>query len=115
MPYAIKNEQGEIVALTATPNSKDDQPVSFNDPEVLKFLTSDIERTQNSKFNTLFLQDLQEIRIVEDLIDLLTAKGIILFSELPQAAQEKILRKKTQRDEFNHSNDILLTDETIMF
>lgn len=111
MPYTLRNEQGEIVALTGSPNSEDDEPVSFNDPEVMAFLTRDMERNSQNKFNALLLQDLQQIRIVEDLIDLLTAKGIILFSELPVAAQEKILRKKSQRDEFNQSNDILVEDK----
>ncbi len=115
MPYTIRNEQGEIVALTMLPNKKDDIPVDFRDPEVIQFLTRDIT-TGNilDQFQELLPHDFQQIRIIEDLIDLLTAKGIILFSELPIAAQEKILNKKTKREKFNQKNDILVDDALIL-
>jgi len=115
MPYAIRNEAGDIVALTHSPNKEGDVPVVFSDPEVLQFLTRAIGQSDHGKkFHELLMQDLQQIRIVEDLIDLLTAKGTILFSELPVAAQQKILRKKTRREEFDQSNDILVDDKPIL-
>lgn len=40
-------------------------------------------------------QDL--IRVLEDVIDLLTAKGIIQFTDLPQAAQQKLLSRQDIR------------------
>ena len=115
MPYAIRNEQGEIIALTIKPNKKDDIPVRFDDPDVIQFLTRDL-RTDHiqHQLHELLIQDFQQIRIVEDLIDLLTAKGIILFSELPIAAQEKILKKKTRREALNQKNDILVDDAPIL-
>ncbi|MDL2284591.1 hypothetical protein LJC19_05560 [Oxalobacter sp. OttesenSCG-928-P03] len=115
MPYAIRNENGEIIALTATPNGENDTFLAFDDPDVLTFLTSGLASNDpQRKYNELLAQDFQQIRIVEDLIDLLTAKGIILFSELPAAAQDKILRKKTRREEFDQSNDILVDDSPIL-
>ena len=102
MPYAIRNENGEIIALTASPNTEDDTQLGLNDPEVMNFLANSTSGDNASaKFNELLAQDFQQIRIVEDLIDLLTAKGVIMFSELPVAAQEKILRKKLT----NFTND----------
>ena len=109
MPYALRNEYGDIVALTATPNFEGDQPVVLSDPDVLSFMISNIPGNEDQRhFNELLVEDLKQIRIVEDLIDLLTAKGVILFSELPDAAQRKILGKKSLRDEMNLSNDILV-------
>ncbi|WAW09478.1 hypothetical protein NB640_09515 [Oxalobacter vibrioformis] len=115
MPYAIRNVNGEIIALTALPNREDDTPVIFSDPEVLGFLTREAGGNDpQKKFHELLAQDFQQIRIMEDLIDLLTAKGTILFSELPIAAQEKILRKKTRREEIDQTNDILVDDKPIL-
>ena len=115
MPYAIRNENGEIVALTTSPNGKEDIPVNFTSPEVLAFLTRDAaDNDAQKQYHELLAQDLQQIRIVEDLIDLLTAKGIILFSELPGAAQKKILQKKTRREEMGQINDILVEDDPIL-
>lgn len=112
MPYVLRNENGDVIALTATPNQEGDVPVGFDSPEVIGFLTRGGAAGGNqNKYYELLSQDLQQIRIVEDLIDLLTTKGIILFSDLPVAAQEKILRKKIRREEVNQSNDILVDDK----
>jgi hypothetical protein len=115
MPYAIRDENGDIVALTLSPNHEGDEPLSLSSPDVLTFLTrySATDDTQK-KFQELLAQDIQQIRIVEDLIDLLTAKGVILFSELPVAAQKKILQKKIRREEMSQSNDILVDDVPIL-
>lgn len=115
MPYAIRNENGEIVALTAAPNRENDVPVDFDATEVLRFLTRNVaESDSRKKYHELLAYDFQQIRIVEDLIDLLTAKGIILFSELPIAAQEKILQKKTRREKIDQTNDILVDDSKLL-
>ena len=114
MPYALRNEYGEILALTAAPNYEGDLPVALSDPDVLSFMISNIPANEDQRhFNELLVEDLKQIRIVEDLIDLLAAKGVILFSELPDAAQKKILGKKSLRDEMKTSNDILV--DTVIF
>jgi hypothetical protein len=41
--------------------------------------------------------DLEMIRVYEDLIDILMAKRIILLTDFPQAAQEKIVKRKKLR------------------
>lgn len=55
--------------------------------------------------------DASVVRVLEDLIDLLIAKQIILFTELPQDAQAKLLGRKELRarlgDDQLTVNDIL--------
>jgi FMN phosphatase YigB (HAD superfamily) len=41
--------------------------------------------------------DLEMIRVYEDLIDILIAKRVILLTDFPPAAQEKIVRRKRLR------------------
>lgn len=41
--------------------------------------------------------DLGLARVLEDLIDLLSQKGVIQFTDLPEAAQEKLLSRKDLR------------------
>jgi FMN phosphatase YigB (HAD superfamily) len=41
--------------------------------------------------------DLEMIRVYEDLMDILMAKRIILLTDFPQAAQEKIVKRKKLR------------------
>ena len=115
MPYALRNQNGELIALTGTPTHEGAALVNLDDPEVLHFLTSRAGSDEHSKRQVALLaQDIQEIRIIEDLIELLTMKGIILFSELPVAAQEKILRKKSKRELQDDTNDIIVEDKPLL-
>ena len=115
MPYVQRNQKGEIIALTAEPVRLDDEQISLDNPEVLQFLAaSNSIGDQNKHYAELLAQDLQQIRILEDLIDLLTAKGVILFSELPAAAQQKILNKKNTREQLDQSNDIIVQDDALL-
>lgn len=112
MPYIQRNEKGEIIALTADSTVKDDQPIGLDTSGVLQFLAGSGNAGKSDHYVEMLAQDLQQIRILEDLIDLLTSKGIIMFSELPLAAQQKILNKKSIRESFDHASDILVRDET---
>ena len=116
MPYVQRNQAGAIVSLTVLPLSDTDQFLMPDDLEILQFLSrtkSDVG-DQDGVSMELFAADLKMIRVVEDLIDLLTLKGVILFSELPGPVQEKILNKRSTREKFVNSNDILVDDSSLL-
>ena len=115
MPYIQRNQSGTIVSLTALPVSDADQFLHPDDPEVMHFLSHPRvgDHGHEKTSMELFAADLKMIRVVEDLIDLLTAKGLIMFSELPAVAQEKILCKRTVREKFV-SSDILVEDSKLL-
>ena len=48
--------------------------------------------------------DLELIRVLEDLVDLLIDRNLISFSDLPDAAQQKLLRKKGNRKGANSAS-----------
>ena len=110
MPYIQRNEKGQIIALTADSTGKD-EPTGLDNPEILQFLAGGERAGKSNHYFEMLAQDLQQIRILEDLIDLLTSKGIIMFSELPVAAQQKILNKKSIRESYDHAGDILVRDD----
>jgi hypothetical protein len=47
------------------------------------------------------------IRLLEDLIALLTKKNIILFTELPEKAQAKIIEREKIREKISSDNIIV--------
>ena len=53
--------------------------------------------------------DLSLVRVIEDVVELLISKNIILFTELPPAAQDKMMRRKKLRSQ--RSNDLQLLDD----
>jgi hypothetical protein len=49
------------------------------------------------------------IRVVEDLVDTLISKGLVQFTDLPEAAQAKLLERRNLRRSVNALN--LLQDD----
>jgi hypothetical protein len=54
------------------------------------------------------------MRILEDLIDLLTEKRLIQFTELPLAAQKKLLGRKWVRGVHSSHDEGLMTENDLV-
>ena len=66
----------------------------------LRFMTAE-EAAENDRENVLmelYDSDLKMVRVVEDLVDLLIAKGLITPEDLPSEAMDRIASRKTLRD-----------------
>ncbi len=94
MLYALRDQSGKITALTDRP-IPDAQPTSPSDPEVMRFLSLDGDDFTAGDF--LDESDLSTIRILEDLIETLIDRQVIRFTDLPEAAQRKLLSRKVAR------------------
>jgi hypothetical protein len=105
MPYIERSADGKIIGLrtVACPNSTEEK--SITDEEILCFLKDNLD----NKFlkSLLAHSDAGLIRLLEDLIDLLTKKNIILFTELPEKAQEKIIEREQIREKISSQNIIV--------
>lgn len=118
MLYAIRNEAGRIVSLSESLQTGAEL-VSIKDPEVLEFLS--IEGKDFSAEEFLEQTDTSAARILEDLIDVLIKKNQILFTDLPEMAQKKLLGRKLARNYNNPakeaqseaSSTFLIDDDTI--
>lgn len=109
MPYIQRDEDGKVVALTFTEGASSEfLPVEA--PEILQLLAG---KNDTSSLE-MMLDDLKLIRIIEDLIDILVSKNIIIFSELPLPVQKKILLKKGQRDKLFGGSSIIGSEEGIL-
>lgn len=106
MPYIQRDQHGEIVALTLEPSASSEF-IDAADPRVQDFLVAQTVIPANSGGDassvgpdiarTLHQADLDMIRVIEDLIDLLEAKNVLMFSELPIPVQNKLLKKRGHR------------------
>jgi len=104
MLYAIRNEAGRIVSLSETPQQGAEQ-VNLKDREVLDFLS--IKSDDFSADEFLEKSDTGTARILEDLIDVLIGKNQILFTDLPEMAQKKLLGRKLARNYNNPQSEQL--------
>jgi len=96
MLYVERDEDGKIIAIHDSPKPRANEEKSVMDAEVIEFLNNMV--SDDSRKLLLSLSDKGIIRLLEDLINLLVQKNIILFTELPEQAQEKIQERKRLRE-----------------
>lgn len=106
MLYAKFDEQGKIIDVAPYQDDEFTQLVAPNDPHVANILAAKLDQSSSQELLTSSDQDM--MRILEDLIDLLTEKRLIQFTELPMAAQKKLLSRKFVRGIHSGNNDSLI-------
>jgi hypothetical protein len=95
MLYVERDKDGKIIALHNNSDKNTGEEKSIMDREILDFLNDNVDTDQSTEF--LSFSDMGIIRILEDLIELLIRKNIILFTELPEHAQLKSRERKRVR------------------
>ena len=108
MPYVTRDENGNISGLFRSPMSGASEELSAEDPEVIQFL-SDGGSGEQLKWE-LFVSDLLMGRLLEDLVDVLISKNLMNITDLPAAAQRKLVRRRHLREKLQAA-DGLLADE----
>jgi hypothetical protein len=110
MLYAERDKKGAIIAIRRGGEQEPGQEaVSLLEEEVLAFLQASGEVEPLAQL--LMHSDASIVRVLEDLIDLLIAKKVILFTELPPEAQEKIQNRKRLRAKIG--DDHLMVDDIL--
>ncbi len=104
MPYIKRDEQGKVVAVSLVVSEGFDEELSGDSPELSAFLAN------QQAANSLDESDQDFVRVLEDVVELLIAKGVILFTDLPQSAQEKIMRRQRLRSEIGGKLDLIGDD-----
>lgn len=107
MPYVIQDQTGNIVALSDQGDAWSPMWLAEDDPAVVAFMQRRAEDTSKS---SLEQSDLDLIRVIEDLTDLLIKKQVFTFTELPLFVQQKLgIRQKMREDMVSLKS--LLNDE----
>lgn len=112
MPYIKRKLDGSIDSLSLSLNEEHPERISATNRELIEFLSFNNE-TEISKF-ALAESDKDISRVTEDLVYLLISKNIILFTELPQAVQTKLLSRAKLRSNLVDTADNFLHDDEIL-
>lgn len=107
MFHVIRNPKGAIqaVARQSLPNS---EPMDEQDPELVQFFAG-----VGSKpgFDAA---DAEFVRVLEDLIDTLIMKNVIRHTDLPSAAQQKLVKRKGMRNRMQGALNLLGGDGQVI-
>ena len=106
MIYVKRDATGRVIAVSQEPMEGFEQTDESAASEINEVLAS----ATDSLFQS---SDLEFIRVLDDVIDVLIAKNLILFTELPEVVQEKYTQRTQMRERRRESLN-LLEDEEIL-
>jgi hypothetical protein len=112
MPYITRDSEGNIIALTSTPSGEHSEHLPTTAPEVVSFLG--IDPNQGEALKALKDSDGELARVVEDLIQVLIQKQVIMFTDLPSAVQEKLVSRQKLRSLLNQADNSILSDDDML-
>jgi hypothetical protein len=107
MFHVFRNADGTIQTVSREPQA-DSELLSEDDPEVQRFFSS---KYLEPAFNAA---DADFVRVLEDLIDTLIMKNVIRHTDLPAAAQTKLVLRKGLRNRVKGALNLLGGDERIL-
>lgn len=106
--YIKRDANGQIESVSQKPIAGFDEELPAGSAELKTFLgTSEASKALSES-------DLDMVRVLEDLIDLLIDKNVIQFTELPEAAQKKLLSRVSVRSKMREALDLLGDDGLIL-
>jgi FMN phosphatase YigB (HAD superfamily) len=106
MPFVKRDSQGRISSLHREQDALELQYLPPHHPEVAGFLETSGDRIGESR-GELLKSDLEMIRVYEDLTDILISKRLVVLTDFPPAAQEKLMRRKRLRSSLSPITEIL--------
>lgn len=108
MPFVKRDAAGRLVALYREQSPEASEFLATNHPEVIEF--ADTEANVSERVS-LLQSDLEMIRVYEDLIDILISKRIVVLTDFPPRAQEKLVRRKRLRSSLGALTEVLAPED----
>lgn len=107
MFYVTRSENGAIQTVSRNP-LPDAQELDDGHPDLQQFFN-----TQASSVG-FDAADADFVRVIEDLIDTLIMKNVIRHTDLPAAAQKKLILRKGLRNRLKGALNLLGEDQQIL-
>jgi len=114
MPYVIRDAEGKIVQMFDEPVTGAAEQIAPDSIEMMEFQKSHTASTIEALRRQLAESDSGMARLVEDLIDVLIAKRVIKFTDLPSAAGAKYLERLSTRERMHAVKSIIVDAEDII-
>lgn len=114
MPYVLRNKNGQIKSFhQEAPSPKAERMDPENYQEIIEFLKE--TNSMDELHQVLLSSDLDIVRVLEDVIDLLCKNHIIAFTDLPDSAQKKLTNRKNIRAEIGGIGNLIADEEDSIF
>ncbi|APG17366.1 tryptophan synthase subunit beta [Kosakonia radicincitans DSM 16656] len=95
MHYIERDAEGRITRVESSPFAGMVEQREEDTQEITEWIR--IHAMHQETLKRLQQSDLEMVRVLEDLIEVLMSKGIISITDLPQAAQSKLINRTQAR------------------
>ena len=109
MFYVQRDANGCLLRVQAAPFPEADATVEADDQEVQAWFAN---QAVESSIQQLKQSDAEMIRVLEDLIHALISKNVIRITDLPAAAQHKLVNRSQAREALGGLHRLINDDET---
>lgn len=103
MIYVKRDADNKIIAIFEKDTDDNLEKISSTNKEVIAFLT----QCKLNKEDVFLKADLELIRVIEDLIQILIAKNIISITDFPISAMEKLVARNKIREQYKGLTGIM--------
>jgi hypothetical protein len=107
MFHVLRNPDGSIASL-ARAERPGGELLADDHPDIVQFIGAHSAETGLNKADADF------VRVLEDLIDTLMVKNVIRHTDLPEAAQRKLMLRKGLRNRMQNALNLFGGDERIL-
>ncbi|MET1078432.1 MAG: tryptophan synthase subunit beta [Pseudomonas sp.] len=104
MRYIQRDERQQIVRAASEPFEGMSEQLAAEDPELQAFLL-------HNRLASLQHSDLELVRVIEDLVGVLVKRGVIRYTDLPEAARLKLHQRAETRAHLGELSGLLGEDE----
>ncbi|HEX5843549.1 MAG TPA: tryptophan synthase subunit beta [Pseudomonas sp.] len=109
MLYIKRDSYGNLLQVEAAPFEGMDGELAADSQEAQAWYAN---QTAESSLLQLKQSDLDMIRVLEDLITVLIRKGVVRITDLPEAAQSKLVGRSKARDALGGLHRLINDDES---
>ncbi|WP_455920827.1 tryptophan synthase subunit beta [Pseudomonas putida] len=104
MYYVQRNTHGQLIRVEDTSYPEADEALAPDHPEIRAWYA---RSTIEGRLHQLRQSDLDMIRVLDDLIQVLTSTGVIRITDLPAAALAKLKQRDEAREQLGGLDNLL--------
>lgn len=108
MFYVQRDAQGQLVRVEAAAYAEATETLPSDHHEIQAWYANEVMETS---LKQLKQSDLEMIRVLDDLIQVLASKGVIRITDLPAAAQAKLMDRTQTREALGGLSHLIDEDE----
>lgn len=105
MVYVQRDGQGRLLRVEKEPFDGMNDTLAVQSEELDAWISARLE--VNRKLDQLKQSDLDMVRVLEDVVNILIERGVISFTDLPEAARNKLDERAVVRAELEGLADSL--------